>query len=378
MFKVIIVSPRPPWCGGGVERVVGEVARRLQKDLDISIYSTDDHPGVYYWQGLKVNVFRRYSEAYRFSLALFRCLKREKFDLIHSHSFPTFMPLAASQTIGGKKVFNPHFHYIGSTLKYRCLRKIYEPLIGSYLFEKADLIVCFSNTEKNLILQRFNVPHGKIKVIYNGIDVDVIRNSMPYDFDGKLILYVGRLERYKNVQMVIKAMPYLPNEYRFYVIGSGPYEANLKRLVHQLGLSSRVYFLGFVTDEEMYRWLNTCSVLVQLSEIESGLSIACLEALAAGKPIIVNDDFLALRETLELFGGKAVLPLKVTKSAVNELAKLVEDSTQLRARVSLHDFHWDTTAERVKNVYLNLLEGNSESTRRHDCKPSSLAPFQDS
>jgi len=362
MYKLIIVSPRPPWWGGGVERVVGEVAKRLTKDFDISVYCTDDYSGVYHWNGLQVYVFADRSidrSAYEgFSLQMLSYLRREEFDLIHSHNFSTFMPLAASLAGGGRKVFNPHYHYIASTLKYGVLRKIYDRLLGPYLFRNADSILCFSNTEKNLIFRRFGVPHNKMKVIYNGVNFDMIEKSRPYQFEGKLILYVGRLERYKNVHTVIRALRYVPDEYRFYVVGSGPYKFGLSRLVHQLGLGSRVRFLGYVTDKEMYRWLKTCSVLVQLSEIESGLSIACIEALAAGKPVIVNDDFLALRETVELFEGRGVLPFKVRKGVTRELAELVEDSTQLRVRVPLHDFKWDTTAERVKNVYLDLLEGN--------------------
>lgn len=338
--------------------MVNEISKRLTKYFDVVIYCTDNKPGTYSQNGIPVHAFRGYTTAYNFSPSLYRSLKKVKCDLIHSHSFPTFMPLAASSAKGDKKlVFNPHFHILGSTLTYTLLRKIYEPTIGYYLFKTADLIVCFSSTEKFFIRKRFGLPANKFRVIYHGANIHEVESAKPYDLHEKIILYVGRLEKYKNVQMIIKSLQYLP-EYQFYVVGKGSYEASLKKVVNRSNLRDRVKFLGYLKDEDMYRWLKTCTVLVQLSKIESGFSITCLQALAAGKPVIVNDNIISLGETADLFKGKGVFPFNGEGSAY-ELARLIEDVSSVQVHPDLGDFDWDTTARKFRDLYLEVLNGGA-------------------
>jgi len=353
--NLVVVSARAPWCGGGVERTVGEVAKRLKKDFDIAIYCTNHKPGLYSWEDIPVYVFKGYIDAYRFSLPMYKALKKGDFDLVHAHCFTTFMPLVASRITKKSFVFNPHFHQIGSTLLYKTLRKIYDPFAGYYLFKNASLIVCNSVTEKNLILDRFQTSRT-IEVIYNGVDTHRIKNAQPYDIDGKLILYVGRLEKYKNVQVAIQALSFLPKEYHLCIIGKGSYEASLKRLTDELGLNDRVRFLGYLTDEAVYRWLKTCSVFINLSEIES-FGMTCIEALAAGKPVIANDDHFGLKETADLFTGN-IFTVNAKETSPQELSNLIEDTIEVRVNVNLHDFDWNTIAERFKEAYVRVLQNS--------------------
>lgn len=356
-----MVSPGPPWRSGGIERLIRELAKRLKKDFNIVIYCTDSKPGLYYWEGLPVYVFRGYTSAYRFSISMCNILREAEYDLIHAHGFTTFMPLAASLT---KKriIFNPHFHSIGSTLSYRILRKIYDPIAGYCLFQNASLIVCNSNAEKNLVSDRFKVPDDKIEVIFNGVDIHKIKNAKPYNLNGKLILYVGRLEKYKNVQVAIQAVKYLPREYYLYIIGQGSYELNLRKLTEKLDLGKRAKFLGYLTNEEVYRWLKTCSLFIHLSGIES-FGMTCIEALAAGKPVIVNDDNFGLKETADLFKGN-IFTVNIKRVSAQQLSKLIEDKSEVQVNASLNDFDWHIIARKFKDAYIKALE-NSRARGQH-------------
>lgn len=353
---LILVPPQAPWITGGVERIAGEVAQRLKKDFDMAIYCTGQKPGLYRWNDIPVHVFRGYTKAYFFSPALYQALRKSRADLFHAHTFTTFMPFAAS--LSGKTfVFNPHFHHLASTFQYEMLRTFYDPTIGNYLFRNANFIVCNSNTEKELILRHYEIPLSRIETIYNGVNIDKIKNAQPFDLDHKLVLYVGRLEKYKNVQVAIKAMKYLPSDYLLYVIGKGDYRTSLGGLVTKLGLNKRVKFLGYVKDEEMYRWLKTCSVFVHFSDIES-FGMTCVEALAAGKPVVANNDKFGLKETADLFRGKGVFMVDVKEDSVREISETIKEAERFRINVDLSDFNWDTISDKFAHVYSRTLENS--------------------
>lgn len=340
--------------------MIKEISIRLRKDFDIRIYCSGDRPGIYFSHGIEIKVFKGYIRGYFLSPSLYEELKKVKCDLIHSHNFQSFIPLAASLAKADKKVvFSPHFHFFGSTLIFNTLKRFYKPLVGPYLFKTADLIICFSNTEKALLVEKYRIPPSKIRVIYHGANFCEVENAKPFDLCGKIILHVGRLERYKNVQVVIESLKSLPKEYQLFIIGEGPYESALKQIAHKLNLGDRVRFLGYLSDKLMYRWLRTCSVLVQLSKIESGISLTCIDALAAEKPVIVNNDFVALRETAELFKGNGVFPFNTEKGSAQELAKIIQNASITQAKADLSEFNWSISAKKIRDAYLEALNSHA-------------------
>jgi glycosyltransferase involved in cell wall biosynthesis len=339
--------------------MVSEIAHRLADDFEIVVYcagdAEDDEDHVQ--AGFQVRTFRGFSDIYHFSPNLCRELRRAKSDLIHVHNFSSFMPLAASLAKGKSKlIFSPHFHIVGSRPINRFLRRVYDPLLGRSLFEKADAVVSFSNTERYFIHERFGVPFEKITVVHHGTTFPKTQNSAD-NTQLKTILYAGRLEKYKNVHLIIPCLRHLPEEYGLCVIGTGGYESHLKQLTRNLGLEPRVKFLGYVKDEEMRRHLVGCSVFVQLSEIESGISISCIEALATGKPVIVNDSLKSLKEMVELFGDRGVYGFDVSKNGPEELAKMVQGVEGRQFNVDVGDWSWDKSARDLKALYCRVLNG---------------------
>jgi glycosyltransferase involved in cell wall biosynthesis len=339
--------------------MVNEIAPRLADDFEIVVYCVresgkDEH---HVQAKVPVRTFRGYTDIYYFSPNLYRELKKAKCDLIHVHNFSSFMPLAAALAKGRRKVvFSPHFHIVGSTPIGRLLRRVHDPLLGRYLFERADAIVSFSNTERHFIHERFGVPLEKITVVHHGTTFaktqDSAENARP-----NTMLYVGRLEKYKNVHLIISSLSYLPDDYELRVIGTGGYESHLKELTNSLGLERRVKFLGYVDDEEMRRHLMGCSIFVQLSEIESGISISCIEALAAGKPVIVNDSLMSLREMTELFGERGVFGFDVSKNGPEDLAEIIQGLEGRQLKVDVGDWSWDKSARDLKTLYTKVLNG---------------------
>ena len=348
--KIVMVSPNPPWFRGGVEKVVGEFIKHL-KHFEIEVFCTGDEIGTHIYEGTPVHVFKGYSSAYHLSPNLYKALKKSDFDLIHAHGFTTFMPLAATRVKKDKPfVFSPYFHEYGSTWGYSVLRKLYDPLFGKYIFNKADKIICISNIEKKSVRTNFNVEE-KISIIPPGVDLAKIRHVKPFEFNHHLILYVGRLEKYKNIHVAIKAMEFLPECY-FYIIGdAGGYKKDLEQLIKSLNLEDRVKILSNVSDAEKYRWMKTCSLFVNLSSIEA-FGITVLEALAAGKPVIVNEEG-GLRELADKFDG--VFPVRVhefkERDSIEKLAKIMRESMGKEVKTDLDEYDWDIIAKKVEEVY---------------------------
>jgi len=340
---------------GGVETHVRKISERLAKKHEIEIICTDLSPETEDFKevdGIEVRRFGSISpkDAYFFSPQIFSYLKGAEFDVVHAHNYHAFPALFASLVKGKSKfVFTPHYHGTGTTALRSLLHKPYK-LLASKIFERAEKVICVSDFEKELIKHNFGVSEDKVTVIPNGVDIEKIKEAKPFDFNDNLILYVGRLEKYKNIHLAIRAMEFLPNSH-FYIIGeAGNYRSELENLIYRLNLGKRVKILSNVSDEEKYRWMKTCSLFVNLSSIEAS-GITAIEALAAEKPAIVNDES-GLRELAEKFDG--VFPVNVKEVSAEELARIMEKRMRGTVKVDLGEYDWDNIAKKVEDVYLEV------------------------
>jgi phosphatidylinositol alpha-1,6-mannosyltransferase len=110
-----------------------------------------------------------------------------------------------------------------------------------------------------------------------------------------LILTVGRLERRKGFDTVLRGLPEVLREFpevKYRIIGEGPQQLELKSLAAELGLSASVEFQGRVSDEELRQAIADCTVFAmpsrELPGDAEGFGIVFLEAAALGKPSIAG------------------------------------------------------------------------------------------
>lgn len=127
------------------------------------------------------------------------------------------------------------------------------------------------------------IPIGiDIKHFSEGLDGSAIRNR--YGLEGKrVVIHVGRVSYEKNIPQVIDAMAFMPDDVMLMVVGKGPALEEVKAHVVESGLSSRVIFTGFVSDEELPLHYAASDIVVSASRFETqGLTI--VEAMACGIP----------------------------------------------------------------------------------------------
>lgn len=135
-----------------------------------------------------------------------------------------------------------------------------------------------------------------VTVIANGVEPsyaprlsgsDGPRAGLGLPAGGKVAVAVGRLTAGKNYGVLLEALALAP-DWRLVVLGGGEARAELEARAHALGVVERVRFLGRVPREQVGGWLSACDAFVQPS-LHEGLSLALLEAMAHGAPVLVSD-----------------------------------------------------------------------------------------
>ena len=331
---------------GGIETHVAEISKRLAaKGHDVTVITTDPSgrlPKSETMDGVKVLRFHSFApgDAYFFSPALYSYLQRDHgFDVIHAHQYHAFPALLASYAKAPKFVFTPHYHGRGVTPLRDFLLKPYH-MAGRRIFRRADKVVCVSEYEKGLVCRDFQC-EGKVSVIPNGVNKAEFKDLEPYPKGLKVILYVGRLEEYKGVQYIFKALPFLP-WHRLTVIGKGPYGDELVKEAIAAGVKDKVGFIPGLTREELIRWYATADVFVMLSRFEAfGITVA--EALSAGVPCIVANG-----SALSEFVGSSCQGVDVPVDG-KVLADAI-DAAQFN-EVPGNVIDWDEVAEKILKVY---------------------------
>jgi glycosyltransferase involved in cell wall biosynthesis len=106
---------------------------------------------------------------------------------------------------------------------------------------------------------------------------------------GDYLFYVGRLDRIKRIDLTLQAMAQTRGSFKLKIAGKGPQLDELRRTVTELGLSKRVEFLGFVSDEEVVELYAGCFA-VALTPHDEDYGFTTLEAFFAGKPVVTTDD----------------------------------------------------------------------------------------
>ena len=124
---------------------------------------------------------------------------------------------------------------------------------------------------------------AKISVLGNFISAPLPRPGSSGSREPEIV-YIGRLSPEKGVATLIEAMGFVPNA-RLKIIGEGPQQGELMNRVKQLKLDN-VEFLGFISGEEKWRLLRRASFCVVPSESYENFSLAALESMAVGTPVV--------------------------------------------------------------------------------------------
>lgn len=235
-------------------------------------------------------------------------------------------------------------------------------------------VICTSLFMGREVMNYFGVPADKVDVIANGVDTtpfDRLRREDLGQFrsryaapDERIVFFVGRLVREKGAHLLIEAVPRVLERFpetKFVIAGKGGMWDDLHRRARELGVYDRVYFTGFIPDEDRDRLLKLadCAVFPSLYE---PFGIVALEGMAARAPVVVAD-VGGLGEVVDHnVTGIKVYPDNTESLAWGILHTLMRpDWARARAdnayRIVSERYSWDHIAEDTIEVYQEVCEG---------------------
>jgi glycosyltransferase involved in cell wall biosynthesis len=291
-------------------------------------------------------------------------IRRETSEIIHLHGTRA-ATLARLAVIGlrnkPKVVYTLHgFHIVRRNFFVRWLLLIIERFLNRW----TDILVCVSESDKNLVLKYKTIPDRKIFVIKNGIDIERFQVNQEKIENVKkelkleksfILISIGRLHFQKDFSTILKALKPIVTqipEVRLLIVGDGPLRKLLEKEATDLVLNKYVKFLGFREDTPI---LINLSDIVILSTKWEGLPLVPLETGASKKPIIASD-IDGLRETI--IDGKTGFLFQPSseKDLIEKILKLFK-SEQLRKQLGENAYLFvskNFNNEKMINSYFSL------------------------
>jgi len=281
---------------GGAERLLVDVVRSLDRERFESLVCCiqDKGPLADELEAGGVPVFcleRMRSKRFDFGAvgAIARLLKEQRIDVLHSHLYhANLYGRLAAWRAGVPAVATVHNTYTRV--------KLHRSLLNRLLTGPSTRVVAVSEDVRRDLIRHDRIPAERIMVIHNGIDTGRVRSSLSREAararlgipaDAIAVGCVARLEEQKGHRFLLEALNLL-GEPRFLAViaGDGRLRGELERRAAELGVAGQAMFLGTRSDvADILRALD----IYAMPSLWEGLSIAMLESMAAGLPIVISD-----------------------------------------------------------------------------------------
>lgn len=234
------------------------------------------------------------------------------------------------------------------------------------VYRQTPFMVVSESTSKELRDQGLT---GEIMVIPNCVDHETYKSTGIKKSNYPLILFLGRLKKYKRVDILLRAMKIVSREIpdaRLVVVGIGDHLDSLKRLSVNLGLGGYVDFTGYIGMEKKVELLQQAHVVVNTSSKE-GWGLTVLEANACGTPVIASNvpglrDAVVDGETglLFEFGNVEQLAQRIISVLTNLSLrdKLINNAVRWASK-----FNWDESAEKTLQFIRRVIQTHSPRCR---------------
>lgn len=427
-MKVLHVIPSVAERYGGPSQAIRGMCRALVKQgHEVTVFTTNidgpydldvplDHPVE--MDGVKIRYFQvQRPRSYSFSFPLVKAIKEEagRFDLVHIHSIFNWpitpaaffcrklnvpyivRPCGMLDPIPLKKAYESGWAPTSIYLKQRFLKRQY--FKGRYLkslynrrsylkkilylvfMEKRNLegaaAIHFTSVPEMMATQPYRIGAPAF-VVPLGVDLNDGREVVAAkDFrkqhanlDGKkIVLFLSRVDAKKGLDLLIPALGSLGERFNDFVFvlagnGSADYEKQVRKLLHDYRLADRTILTGFVQGAAKWSILRAASIFV-LPSYHENFSMAAVEAMSAGLPVVISDQ-VGIHEEVSRAGAGLVVPQNREELA-GAIAKLLQDS-ELREdmgrkarRLVERKFSWERGARDLSGVYEDVLNGSRRS-----------------
>lgn len=209
---------------------------------------------------------------------LYKWFKKIKPDVVHTAAAEAnFHGTIAAKLAGVKVIIAEEIGFPTHSDKAK--------IVFRQVYKLTDKVICVSKAVKRFLISINEITPEKGEVIYNPVGIPkAAERVIPADFT---IVCVGRFEKVKNQQLLIKAFARLEDENaKLVLVGDGRERENLEKLIADLNCKNRIEMVGFSAEPEKYLAKATLFVLPSLSE---GFGIAVVEAMQQGLPCLCSN-----------------------------------------------------------------------------------------
>ena len=231
-------------------------------------------------------------------------------------------------------------------------------------YERADKLLAGSSDTLAMLRQLFDIRDDRVELFHeNGVVASLFGERSQRNSDTPLrLLFVGRLVPYKCADVVVDALSRVAPALHvtLSIVGDGPERRRLEDQIRRLGLTSRVSFAGWITQDQIVEFYRRADIFCFPSIREFGGAVV-LEAMAAGLPCIVSDHG-GIAEYVTEESGFRIFPVS-REDLCRQMALHIETlarSEELRRRMSSAaieralGFEWNRKAQQIVEMYANL------------------------
>ena len=243
-------------------------------------------------------------------------------------------------------------------------------LIVKNVCKNASMLICNSENTANIVRKLGFDSGSKCEVLHPGVDTSRFEVAAPdtsfrqkMGWSGKrVLLTVGRLQRRKGQDFLIKSMPTLLNEFPdlFYaVVGRGECYDELISLVDQHKLHDNVCVYPDMDDEALIKCYQQCDIFIlpnrTIGNDIEGFGMVLVEAQVCGKPVIAGDSG-GTRETMNIGKTGHIIDCGSTENLLNGLSPILRNREIVDGEVDIADyakkrFNWDQHVAKAKRLF---------------------------
>ena len=362
---------------GGSAQVAYQISRRLgERGHDVTVVASDYATGESQFEEgpfdvvLFPNLVARWGFYVTPGLVPWARDHVSEFDVIHMHTARTFQNAVARHfavRYGVPYVLSAH-GTLPVIVERKLAKRIYDLLAGRSLLASASRLVAVSALEAEQYRLTGGIEEGRIRVIYNGLDLDefsplpprgLLRQRLGITPEARVVLFLGRLHRIKGIDFLVKAFAQLREEVKDVILViAGPDAGELARLqalVGRMQLAEGVRFAGTLYGQEKLAAYVDADVVASPGAYEI-FGLVPFEALMCGTPAVVGEGSGAGQLIREAGAGYIVPPVNVDALA-HRLRRALAGGPEVQAQVAAgqafvrRELDWDAIAGHLEDLY---------------------------
>lgn len=371
-----------PVHGGSAEAPYNLSRELVKRGHEVTIYTSDykiSHDYVSSLPGARVVPFKTWLTLAKFNftpgMSKFAREDLKRYDVIHMHNYRTFQNIVAHHY--ALKYCVPYVLQahgsLGTYFSRGGLKRAFDSAWGYRMLKDASCSLALSEPERDQYTGT-HIPLKRVEIVSNGLHLDdftrlpptgIFRRKQGLASEDRVILYLGRVERNKGLDLLLKAFARLAGELppaKLFIVGPDEgYAGKLKALAGELGVAAKVTFTGPLYGEHKLAAYVDADVFVLPSYYEI-FGMAALEACACDIPVVVSDQ-CGVASIISRYKKGCVARCNVeamTAAISGALASNSRNAESSNPPDILRAYDWSEVARRIEAIYESVVAGAHE------------------